>query len=220
MHNMNNEQLCYQYLDILYQDARRTVQNYANKNSIPETYGEILYPSVQTLMTKIEMTGQDVFFDLGSGMGKVALQLFLLSNLKECYGIEIIPELHHIAVQAANKIQTDLTDFYSGERKLAFIQGSFLDVSFDRATIVMIGSPCFTPGMLAKVGTIIENTPGIHTVLTLRPITTLKRLRFIKTVRLECSWDSALCYIYGKHSRMKCDDIIYQHAGSEPAGNG
>ena len=190
--------LCQHYLTILYSEVQKThVACAVSKTNIVETYGEILYPSVNKLISAIQLTENDIFIDLGSGMGKLVIHFFLKSNIKAAYGIELVPHLHQKAMEAANMLHHDLPCFYHDARQLNFILGSFLDIPFKTATIALITSTCFTQSLLNELGVIIENTPSIHTVLSLHPIGTLQRLAFKKAIRIECSWGTALCYIYG-----------------------
>lgn len=188
----DKQQLCQQYLNILYCDAHP----HYKKQSLAEQQGEILYPSVNKLLSMAELSGQDVFADLGSGIGKLVTQAFLLSPVKEALGIEIVSELHQQAALTAQCLQEELPDFFVDDRKLTFLHGSFLELSIARATVVLICSTCFDQPLLQALGEIINATPGIRMVFSLRPISTLQRLVFKKTVRVECSWDSALCYVY------------------------
>lgn len=191
--------LCQQYLTILYNDAEKQDRSALPKDKVFQTYGEILYPSVDKLMSAIQLTEHDVFVDLGSGMGKIVIQFFLKSAIKAAYGIELLPELHQHALNAAKSLQQNLPDFYKGRRKLTFLLGDILETSFTKATVALLNSTCFTQSLLNELGKIIENTPSIHTLLSLRPINTLQRLVFMKVIRIECSWDTALCYIYGSN---------------------
>jgi hypothetical protein len=189
--------LCQQYLTILYSNQRQKSTKSVPKSQISATYGEILYQSVNQLITSLSLTEQDVFVDLGSGKGQIVVQVFLKSLVKAAYGIEFLPDLHATALAIGERIQHDLPDFFHGPRNLGFLLGSFLDTSFATATVVLINSTCFPQILLNQLGLIIEKTPSIHTVLSLRPIHTLQRLVFLKALRIECSWDSALCYFYG-----------------------
>lgn len=186
--------LCQQYLNLVYHDA--AIVSREHNHSISETYGEILYPSMEDLLSTLSLSLHDVFIDLGSGLGKIVLYVFLRTLVREAHGIEIIPELHHQALTAAERVYRELPNFYEDDRKLIFTLGDFLENSFTEASVLLIGSPCFSPTMSYKIGEIINQSTRIHTVLTLRPILNLKRLSFKKTVRVECSWDTALCYIY------------------------
>src|SRR5262245_5708685 len=92
--NINPNRVCQQYLNILYHNIYGHRLNHRQNKSISETYGEILYPSIDKLLTELSLTEQDVFLDFGSGLGKVVIQVFLRSEVKESCGIEIIPELY------------------------------------------------------------------------------------------------------------------------------
>lgn len=187
--------LCQQYLSFLYQtkvcnDIKR------KKGNIAETYGEILYPSVIKLMSSIKLSVDDVFFDLGSGLGKVVIQLFLTTSIRESYGIEIRPDLHQQALTILRQIQKDLPDCFPYSRKLTFLCGNFLEIPLSSATLLLIASPCFSPTILHRLSGIINDLSSVHSVFSLRPLPALKRLPFKKAIAIECSWDSALCYLY------------------------
>jgi len=154
---------------------------------ITNTQGEILAPSIEKLFKKIPLTPQDIFVDLGSGRGQITRQVFLQTEVKEAWGIECLEALHLEAIK-----EVPLRE----GRKLNFILADFLNYPLMGATVALINSVCFSQKILNPLGEIINQTETIKTVCTTRPIMTLTRLRFIKTIRVECSWDSALCYIY------------------------
>lgn len=194
INSINDPQwLCQRYLNLVYSEARN---RFDQQQDIAQTYGEILFKSMSKLLAAAPLNAQDSFLDLGSGLGKVILQVFLQSPVREAYGVEIIPGLHEQAMAAGQRMQQDLPHFFAGERKLSFIQGDFLQLPWPRATTVLIGSPCFGPSILNKLGERINADSAIHTVLSLRPLGTLQRLPFRKALRVECSWDSAQCLLY------------------------
>lgn len=163
----------------------------SSRKNIAQTYGELLPESVAKLINGVSITENDVFLDLGSGKGKVVAQVFKHTNVKEARGIEINPQLHVQALMRMNEFKTQDT-----QRRIIFENGDFLNAPLIGATIVLIASPCFGPSILHTLGKRINETPTIRTVLTLRPIATLMRLAFKKMIRVECSWDTAICYVY------------------------
>jgi len=174
-HILNDrEQLCQYYLNHIFKNMRGHGTDMAGKKIIAQSYGEILYPSIAKLLSIIPLHADDVFVDAGSGLGKLALQIFLTSPVKAVYGIEIVARLHQQAILAEQKLREDLLECYQNERELKFILGSMLDTLSIK----------------------IENILSIHTVLTLRPLNLLQRLKFKKILRLEASWDTTLCYVY------------------------
>jgi hypothetical protein len=198
MNSFDINTLCHQYINIVYHNmsAPRAPKD-AKEIRISETYGEILYCGVEKLISEAKLTEEDVFLDLGSGSGKVVIQVFLKTMVKEAIGIELLPELFQQSLFVSKRLKQELPDFYTGNRELAFLHGSFLDISLNGATVVVINSICYSQYFLSRLGEIIDKTPSIHTFMTLRPITTMRRLSFKKTIRVECSWDTTLCYIYG-----------------------
>ena len=123
--------LCQHYLRIVYHFAEKSPA-LAQPRNIIETSGEILYAGVKRLLSRITLTENDVFVDLGSGAGKVVTQVFLQSPVKTAYGIELVPELHRRAQLAAQKIQQDLPNFFQHGRQLNFYEGRFFSVSVAR----------------------------------------------------------------------------------------
>ncbi|CAG2065351.1 unnamed protein product, partial [Timema podura] len=54
----------------------------------PEVYGETSYDLVCQMIDQIEITKDDVFVDLGSGVGQVVLQMAAATPCKICLGVE------------------------------------------------------------------------------------------------------------------------------------
>jgi hypothetical protein len=60
-------------------------------------YGEALFESFYAILTKSHPQSGEVFYDLGSGLGKKLLIAALGFPFKKAIGIEIIPDLHQTA---------------------------------------------------------------------------------------------------------------------------
>ena len=54
----------------------------------PEVYGETSFDLVAQMVKAIPFKSDEVFLDLGSGVGQVVLQVAASTNVKECFGIE------------------------------------------------------------------------------------------------------------------------------------
>lgn len=187
--------LCEHYLQHLY-NSNQPHPEQIDTNKISQTHGEILYSSIDKILKHILINENDIFVDFGSGLGKVTTQIFLKTPIKKAYGIEIIPEFHRQAIKVAQQIRNDLPSLYSHDRELTFLLGDFLQINLTSVTLAFINAVCFDQQTLLALGKIINRLPSIHTILTLRPIATLQRLTFRKSLQIECSWDTALCYLY------------------------
>lgn len=186
--------LCQQYLQNVYQDL--TIAANGNKTIITQTGGEILLPSMAKLISMFPPTVQDVFVDLGSGLGKLPLYFFLRTDVKEARGIEILPTYYQYSLQAARRVEQELPEFFSGERALTFFLGDFFKFPLTDVTIVYIASTLFGPDILCPLAKLFDDTPSIHTIFTLRALPSLKRLPLHKVVNIQASWSQALCYVY------------------------
>jgi len=54
----------------------------------PEVYGETSYDLICQMVDQIEITKDDMFVDLGSGVGQVVLQMAASTDCSICVGIE------------------------------------------------------------------------------------------------------------------------------------
>jgi H3 lysine-79-specific histone-lysine N-methyltransferase len=54
----------------------------------PEVYGETSFEFISQMINEIDLSPDDVFVDLGSGVGQVILQMATATNCRKCIGIE------------------------------------------------------------------------------------------------------------------------------------
>ncbi|GBL80209.1 Histone-lysine N-methyltransferase, H3 lysine-79 specific [Araneus ventricosus] len=54
----------------------------------PEVYGETSFEFITQMIGELDITEDDIFIDLGSGVGQVVLQMAATTNCKKCIGIE------------------------------------------------------------------------------------------------------------------------------------
>jgi hypothetical protein len=201
MSTVIEDELYQGYLTKVYQHTQG-YQNYTDlqqakfsRELISITYGELLYYSVKKILKVLEITPEDIFLDLGSGIGKCALQVFMQSDISAVIGIEASSVLHEAALKISLQVRHDFPIFWENNRKLKFIEGNFLNVDWENATIVYTCSTCFTQELLVCIANKINQTSSIKQVLSLRPLPTLN-MTLKKVFAVECSWDSALCFLY------------------------
>ncbi len=54
----------------------------------PQVYGETSFDLIDSLLKRVELADNDVFMDLGSGVGNVVLHVAAAVKCKCCYGFE------------------------------------------------------------------------------------------------------------------------------------
>ena len=198
MFGLNYESQIYQdYLTIIYQAETSALLSHADgQKTITETNGEVLFPSVAKLLSLLSLKDEDKFLDLGSGRGRLVAQVFLTSPVSQAIGIEVVLSLHQQAEAVANRICQDVSRFDGRGRQITFILGDFFECDFPDASVVFINSTCFSQSMLYRLSVRLDQHIKVHSILTLKPLPALKRFQFKKAIRVECSWDSALCFLY------------------------
>jgi len=214
---MSPEMLTYsKYEDELYQECFSKVyqhtqgyQQYAlsekqqfAREAICPTYGELLYPSVKKILQRFPTDSRQSFLDLGSGLGKCALQIFMQTDCQKVIGIEASLALHTQANAVLHEMQSTFPFYWEG-RELIFVQGNFLQEDWQGATVVYTCSTCFSETLLEAIGERINQELSVAEVFSLRPLPSLTRLPLHAVFSVECSWDSALCFHYKNQKRGK-----------------
>ena len=188
------------YIEKLYKNttAFGSVGTELSKNN-PTTYGEILPSSVTTIINLLNINQDDVFYDLGSGSGKVVTQFFLQTKAKKNTGIELVPFRHNIAKQIKNKLQKTFPDKFSSQQ-LQFINGDILTQDLTDATIVYMCSTCFSNELLQKITNKLNESNNIRAIITLKELPTLhKKLKNKQIINTPCTWaKNTTAYVYTK----------------------
>lgn len=195
-------QLCQDYISTLYQGISGFISYQPGEKESGEekkvylTYGEILYPSVDKFLNFIgDISESDVFYDLGSGIGKVALQAFLRTPIKKACGIEFSETRSKYAEQVYTQVYKEFPELFTAERKLSCLTGNFLEVDISDATIIYTCSTCFSEDLLSHIGEVIDRCPNIRYVISLKQIP--NKLELNRNLDIECTWDKTKCYVYG-----------------------
>ncbi|KAK6624551.1 hypothetical protein RUM44_011410 [Polyplax serrata] len=117
----------------------------------PEVYGETSYDLICQMIDQIEITSDDIFVDLGSGVGQVVLQMAAATPCKVCLGVEKA-EVPSRYAEDMNKNFKKWMGWYGkkyGEYHL--IKGDFLKSEHREkivsATIVFVNNFAFGPNV-------------------------------------------------------------------------
>jgi cyclopropane fatty-acyl-phospholipid synthase-like methyltransferase len=108
---------------------------FINKTKFPDgckpTYGEITEESVDKLfeLFKERINENSVFYDIGSGAGKMVIHAGLEYPFKKSCGIELSKERYELSLNLKEQ-------FAPNDANISFINGSFLEEDFSDANIV------------------------------------------------------------------------------------
>ena len=104
-------------------------------------YGEIEFLSFCAILQTVNPKQSDVFYDLGCGSGKAVLTAALCFKFSKVIGVELLPELYHLANRQLKKAREFTHDFKSLDR-IQFLNNDYLSCNFSEATILFINATC------------------------------------------------------------------------------
>lgn len=166
----------------------------AQKNA-DSTYGEITFESLQTILDELPVGREDVFYDLGSGVGKVCVQVALTTPAKRIVGVELSPTRYKHAIGVEKKL---VQEKHIHPFRLEFQEKNITDVQLHEATIIFMLSTCFSDqlmhNIIQKIITIQHHPVKI---ITQKKLWDEKYFTLVKQYCLPMSWsESVPIYIY------------------------
>jgi precorrin-6B methylase 2 len=152
------------------------------------TYGEITYESLQEILNDINPVRNDVFYDLGSGVGKVTVQVHLTTPVKKSVGVELSTTRHEQAL----KIQEELKKrkLLPYRKILEFKNEDIAKTNLDDATIIFMCSTCFSDELMRNIIDNAAKSKKKLRIITLRVIND-DRFKLEKTYSLPMTWSSS-----------------------------
>lgn len=149
-------------------------------------YGEIGYDAFykalkSVLQENIQLkSGCGIFYDLGSGTGKMVYAAAIVHSFQRCVGVELLGKLHRIAVSLkykwVNHFKTSLynqrivehksgeindkgkaSDFSNADTDIVLIQSDFCDIDCSDADIIYTATTCFSESMMKSIACLVDN---------------------------------------------------------------
>eukprot|EP01089_Gocevia_fonbrunei_P020656 TRINITY_DN7744_c0_g1_i1.p1 TRINITY_DN7744_c0_g1~~TRINITY_DN7744_c0_g1_i1.p1 ORF type:complete len:253 (-),score=28.38 TRINITY_DN7744_c0_g1_i1:64-822(-) len=163
-----------------------------------ETYGEIHYSAVTTMINTCNPNTKDVFYDLGSGMGKVAIQFALQTDCMKCCGLELSQTRHSVAQLMVDVIIKKDPRFQPNlKKKLQFLNQDFLSASWKDATILYTCWTVFPKNIQMKMVDKAYKCPRLRFFVAQEPISwDQTKFVLVKKQKIQVSWDDARPSLY------------------------
>lgn len=105
---------------------RSVCSDYPADKSNDYIYGEITFNGVKTLYNSIDFNNKH-FIDIGSGVGKMVIQIALETTASSSTGYEIIKERYNVSCQAKERY-----DLMKHDTNVEFILNTYKDSLFDK----------------------------------------------------------------------------------------
>lgn len=138
-------------LNNIYKVTHFTHLEYKNKTEIPsnlghENYGEVTRKGVEMLVEHFKeyFNENTIFYDLGSGMGKMVMHIALKYPVKAAYGIELSKERHAAALMLRKK-------YAAGSKNIFFQNRSIQQTTLHNASVVYLDNTSFTDRVCLEI---------------------------------------------------------------------
>ena len=190
---MDKLQKINQLVSYLYKDKTGIRSSYddidipANENYFSSGYGEIVFESIPILLKEVTFEEDDIFLDLGSGIGRFCIEIFLTTQIKKVVGIELERNRHLTAMQAKNKLQKYLSPKNKLNRELQFYQENIANFDFTKYNIIYMCSLCFPDKLLKIISNKLNEHPSLKAVLSFNKLD-LEKIPLKKIITIPTSW--------------------------------
>ncbi|MCH9688168.1 MAG: hypothetical protein K0V04_42445 [Deltaproteobacteria bacterium] len=149
------------------------------------TYGELLPAATNKLATHLALGKRDTFYDLGSGLGKVVLQLAVSRPMAGCFGIELVRSRHRVAVGMLRRVQQlGLVR----TRACGFRCSDFMRARIGDATVVYSCSTAFSTAFMNELAARLATLDHGLRWVTTQDVDDNPWFRLESIFRLDMSW--------------------------------
>jgi len=181
-----------------------------SRGVVPWSLAQFADPSVD-MTDMATLLHDDVFYDLGSGTGKIPLQVVLQTGVARAVGVEFAKSRHQLAHDAyavmrerpAAELQAGIARLVAAgaalpagwtpatvasrlkdaSTRVEAVCANFLTTDLSDATVVFVNNTVFEPCLMIPLLEVLAALPRVRVVMTLRPL---------------CSRHSARCEIRGE----------------------
>ncbi|MEM7402486.1 MAG: hypothetical protein AAF310_00485 [Myxococcota bacterium] len=158
-------------------------------------YGEITPQAARELLSELQLGKEDVFYDLGSGVGKLVLQAHLATPVGKSVGIELSKTRYDIANDALKQLRAD--GLIDPARVLQLRLQNILTAKWDDATVVYTCSTLFPDKLMQGMADKIAAIDHPVRVITLKKFPPNPRLHHIETLFVNTTWSPDVpVYVY------------------------
>jgi SAM-dependent methyltransferase len=148
-------------------------------------YGEINHQALNKLIDYLALTENDVFYDLGSGVGKVVLHVAMCSPVKKAVGVELSLARFHDARNALTRALDFMPEL---KKRVDFVHDDLQNVDLKKASVIYSCSTAFSQkfmNLLVKNLAIYKHN---FRLLSLQELPEQKHFKLINTIPLDMSW--------------------------------
>jgi SAM-dependent methyltransferase len=179
------------YMRMLYKDVSgyfipKTEEQQIKNAKSSAVYGEITFSSLNKALEKVNLGPKDVFYDLGSGVGKVIMQAALAGGAKSYIGLEL-SKLRYDASIKALQMAKDLK-IIKNASKVNFYCEDFLQADLSKATVIYTCSTAFSIKFMALLAEKLSSLKKGLRVISLQDFPEGFGFELLEVMKLDMTW--------------------------------
>lgn len=192
--------------DLLYADVAGYTLSAVGKEVIGReadpalTYGECTPEAVMDILTVTGAKPGEIFYDLGSGTGKMVVYAAFLVPFKKSVGIELLPELHEAAQMVGERYRKEIQPQLADARRETALQyqlGDIFTADYSDADIVVNHCcTCFDDALMKRLSDKLEECkPGTRIVTITRGLSS-SAFEPVSVSSCQMGWGTATVNVY------------------------
>lgn len=149
-------------------------------------YGEITNEGIEILLKELDLNENDIFFDLGSGKGKLVYEIAKITPVKQSIGIEYNKSRYNESI----KFVSD---------RIKFLNENMINSDLSQGTVFYLCSTCYSEDLLAGILDKIKNNKNLKYIISLKKYDKIKKvLPKVKKIKIQTTWNKSgsPCRIY------------------------
>ena len=203
MNNAYNETLFnFLYSDINgYSLSHKAREAHDDKEIIKELlYGEVPFAVWREIVEKTNPKKDGVFFDLGSGTGRVVMESHIVFDFKKSIGVELLKGLHDKACEVKDKFEKFVKPKILNQlkdRELQFVNANIFEVDLQEADLIFMNHPFKDRELFEKLEEkfLKELKPQTKIVTTIRSLNN-RAFKDLGSKKYEFSWGESTIYFH------------------------
>ena len=203
MNNAYNETLFnFLYSDINgYSLSHKAREAHDDKEIIKELlYGEVPFAVWREIVEKTNPKKDGVFFDLGSGTGRVVMESHIVFDFKKSIGVELLKGLHDKACEVKDKFDKFVKPKILNQlkdRQLQFVNANIFEVDLQEADLIFMNHPFKDRELFEKLEEkfLKELKPQTKIVTTIRSLNN-RAFKDLGSKKYEFSWGESTIYFH------------------------
>ena len=164
-------------------------------------YGEAELDSMVKIFDVVSPKKGEVFYDMGSGVGKQVISAALLFDFSAVKGIDIMQDLYKTSIDVLSRFNEEFAPKLPPSKvlpEIEFILGDFLKYDISDADVIFSCSTCFDDEMMESIAEKVEKLKTGSRVITLTKSLPSNEFEEIHHCFYPMSWGTSQVFIYKK----------------------